>query len=208
MYHTAYTFDKQHTHMKNIVKSDITAVILSGGRATRMNVQDKGLILFNDKPLISYVVDIIHQDVHNILVSANRNLFAYQKFGEVVTDSLPGFQGPLAGILSALIKVKTKYLLVVPCDGPFINQSLVARLLENMQKSDVNICVAMQGQKMHPTFSLIKTNLKDNLSEFLTQGNRKTGMWFKSNHAQKVDFLDQADMFINLNSPEDFKIKQ
>lgn len=196
---------QQHTPMKSIVKSDITAVILSGGRATRMNHQDKGLILFNNKPLIGYVVDIIHQDVHTILVSANRNLDAYQKFGEVITDNLPGFQGPLVGILSALIKVKTKYLLVVPCDGPFINQSLVARLLENMQQADVSICVATQGQKMHPTFSLISANLKDNLSEFLAQGNRKMGMWFKSNHAQEVDFSDQADMFINLNSPEDFK---
>ncbi|BBB24155.1 molybdopterin-guanine dinucleotide biosynthesis protein A [Isorropodon fossajaponicum endosymbiont JTNG4] len=194
--------------MKSIIKSDITAVILSGGQATRMNAQDKGLILFNDKPLISYVVDIIHQDVHSILVSANRNLDAYQKFGEVITDSFPGFQGPLAGILSALTKVKTKYLLVVPCDGPFINQTLVARLLENMQQADASICVAMQGQKMHPTFSLIRANLKDNLSEFLAQGKRKMGMWFKSNHAQEVDFSDQADMLINLNSPEDFKIRQ
>ncbi len=194
--------------MKSIIKSDITAVILSGGQATRMNSQDKGLILFNDKPLISYVIDIIHQDVHSILVSANRNLDAYQKFGEVITDSLPGFQGPLAGILSSLIKVKTKYLLVVPCDGPFINQTLVARLLENMQQSDASICVAMQGQKMHPTFSLIRANLKDNLSEFLAQGNRKMGMWFKSNHAQEVDFSDQAEMLINLNVPDDFKIRQ
>ncbi len=198
---------QQHTHMKSIIKSDITAVILSGGQAMRMNHQDKGLILFNNKPLISYVVDIIYQDVHSILVSANRNLDAYQKFGKVITDSLPDFQGPLAGILSALIKVKTKYLLVVPCDGPFINQSLVVRFLKNMQQSDVSICVAIQGQKMHPTFSLISVSLKGNLSEFLAQGNRKMSMWFKSNHAQEVDFSDQVDMFINLNSPEDFKIK-
>ncbi len=194
--------------MKNIVKSDITVVILAGGQSIRMNHKDKGLILFNGKPLISYVVDIVHKDVCSILISANRNISEYQRFGEVITDSLPGFQGPLAGILSALNRIKTKYLLIVPCDGPFINQSLVTRLLQNMQQPSVNICVAMQGQKMHPTFSLVSVNLKDNLSEFLEQGNRKMSVWFESNHAQKVDFSDQVNMFTNLNSPKDLKIKQ
>ncbi len=194
--------------MKNIVKSDITVVILAGGQSARMNHKDKGLILFNGKPLISYVIDIVHQDVCSILISANRNISEYQRFGEVITDSLPGFQGPLAGILSALNKVKTKYLLIVPCDGPFINQSLVTRLLKNMQKPGINICVATQGQKMHPTFSLVSVNLKDNLSEFLEQGNRKMSAWFESNHAQKIDFSDQVNMFTNLNSPKDLKIKQ
>ncbi|WP_190600110.1 molybdenum cofactor guanylyltransferase MobA [Candidatus Vesicomyidisocius sp. SY067_SCS001] len=194
--------------MKNIVKSDITVVILAGGQSIRMDHKDKGLILFNGKPLISYVVDIVHQDVCSILISANRNISEYQRFGEVVTDSFPGFQGPLAGILSALNKVKTKYLLIVPCDGPFINQSLVARLLKNMKQPGVNICVAMQGQKMHPTFSLVSVNLKDNLSKFLEQGNRKMSVWFENNHAQKVNFSDQVNMFTNLNSPQDLKIKQ
>ncbi|NYT52072.1 MAG: molybdenum cofactor guanylyltransferase [Candidatus Vesicomyosocius endoextente] len=194
--------------MKNIVKSDITVVILAGGKSIRMNHKDKGLILFNGKPLISYVVDIVYQDVCSILISANRNISEYQRFGEVITDSLPGFQGPLVGILSALNKVKTKYLLVVPCDGPFINQGLVARLLKNMQQPGVNICVAMQGLKMHPTFSLVSVNLKDNLSEFLEQGNRKMSVWFESNNAKKVDFSDQVNMFMNLNSPKDLKNNQ
>jgi molybdopterin-guanine dinucleotide biosynthesis protein A len=190
--------------MKNITKSDITAVILSGGQATRMNHQDKGLIPFKGKPLIDYVSSTIQKEVCRVLVSANRNLDAYQKFGEVITDSLPGFQGPLAGVLSALNEVKTQYLLVAPCDAPFINRCLITKLLKHMQQSNADICVATDGQRIHPTFALINTNLKDNLSDFLAQGHRKMGLWFKNNDAQAVDFSDCTELFINLNSPEDF----
>ena len=190
--------------MKNITKSDITAVILSGGQATRMNHQDKGLIPFKGKPLIDYVSSTIQKEACRVLVSANRNLDAYQEFGEVITDSLPGFQGPLAGVLSALNEVKTQYLLVAPCDTPFISHCLITRLLKHMQQSNADICVATDGQRIHPTFALINTDLEDNLSDFLAQGNRKMGLWLKNNHTQEVDFSDCTELFINLNSPEDF----
>ncbi len=190
--------------MKNITKSDITAVILSGGQATRMNHQDKGLIFFKNRPLISYVSSAIQKEVCCILVSANRNLNTYQEFGEVITDNLPGFQGPLAGVFSALGKVKTKYLLIVPCDAPFINSCLITRLLKHMQQSNADICVATDGQIIHPTFALINTDLKDNLSDFLAKNNRKMGLWFRNNHTHEVNFSDCTNMFVNLNSPEDF----
>ncbi len=190
--------------MKNIVKSNITAVILAGGRATRLQGQDKGLVLFNNKSLIAHVTNVIHQDVHSILVSANRNIDLYQEFGEVVSDELENFQGPLAGIAAAMAKTQTEYLLVVPCDGPFINQTLLQRLIKGMSEQGVKLCVATDGEKMHPTFSLIDVSLKDNLDNYLAQGDRKLGLWFKQNNALEVDFSDQEKMFINLNSKEDF----
>lgn len=190
--------------MKNISKSDITAVILSGGQATRMGGQDKGLILFKNKPLISYVANIINENVNSILVSANKNLDLYQKFGTVIRDDLSGFQGPLAGVSKAMHVANTPYLLVLPCDGPFVNSLLVKRLAQSMQQHEVNACVASNGDKIHPTYSLINIALKDNLDKFLQSGGRKFGLWLKNNNALKVDFSDQPDIFINLNSPQDF----
>lgn len=191
--------------MKNISKSDITAVILVGGQATRMNYQDKGLIFLKGKPLVSYVSKTIQDEVYRVLVSANRNLDVYQEFGEVITDSLPRFQGPLSGVLSALEKVKTEYLLVVPCDAPFINRCLITRLVKHMQQSNADICVATDGERIQPTFALINTDLEDNLNNFLAQGNRKMGLWIKDNYTQEVDFSDCKNIFINLNSFEDFE---
>jgi len=191
--------------MKSIAKHDITAVILAGGRSTRMNGQDKGLIDFNNKPLIAYVAKVIYKSVDSILVSANRNIDLYQEFGEVVSDELNDFQGPLAGIAAALNKTKTDYLLVVPCDGPFVKKVLISRLVDAMSTSHSGLCVATDGKKMHPTYALINISQRDNLNDFLAQGERKLGLWYRDNNAQQVDFSDYQSMFINFNSLEDMK---
>ena len=187
-----------------IDKNNITAVILSGGRSSRMHGEDKGLILLNDKPLIDYVADVVNSKVVRLLISANRNIDAYQKYGEVISDELSDFQGPLAGIVKAMSVVSTPYLLVLPCDSPLVNEIVIDRLIQCMTDKDMDICVAGDGVRIHPTFALIKTSLKDNLLDFLDSGERKLGLWIEQNDFQKVDLSDQPKVFINLNNPQDF----
>jgi molybdopterin-guanine dinucleotide biosynthesis protein A len=187
-----------------IDKNNITAVILSGGRSSRMQGEDKGLILLNDKPLIGYVADVVNSKVVRLLISANRNIDAYQKYGEVISDELSDFQGPLAGIVKAMSVVSTPYLLVLPCDSPLVNEIVIDRLIQCMTDKDMDICVAGDGVRIHPTFALIKTSLKDNLLDFLDSGERKLGLWIEQNDFQKVDLSDQPKVFINLNNPQDF----
>ena len=185
--------------------SNVTAVILSGGESSRMSGNDKGLLLFRNEPLISYVINTISGNVDSILVSANRSIDSYQKFGHVVTDNLSGFQGPLAGILAALDVVSTEYLLVLPCDSPFVNSLIINRLEGEMKKSKCDICVASDGKTMQPVFSLVRSSLRDNLSDYLKTGERKLRSWYESNDTVQVDFSDHKDMFINLNSFKDLK---
>ena len=187
-----------------IDKNNITAVILSGGRSSRMQGEDKGLILINDKPMIGYVADVVDGRAGRLLISANRNIEAYQQYGEVISDELVDFQGPLAGIAKAMSLVSTPYLLVLPCDSPLVNEMVIDRLIQCMADKDMDICVADDGTHIHPTFALIKTSLKDNLLAFLDSGERKLGLWIEQNDFQKVDFSDQPKVFINLNNPQDF----
>jgi len=187
-----------------IDKNNITAVILSGGRSSRMQGEDKGLILINDKPMIGYVADVVDGRAGRLLISANRNIEAYQQYGEVISDELVDFQGPLAGIAKAMSLVSTPYLLVLPCDSPLVNEMVIDRLIQCMADKDMDICVADDGTHIHPTFALIKTSLKDNLLAFLDSSERKLGLWIEQNDFQKVDFSDQPKVFINLNNPQDF----
>jgi len=187
-----------------IDKNNITAVILSGGRSSRMQGKDKGLILLNDKPLISYVVDMVDGKVGRLLISANRNVETYQQYGGVISDELADFQGPLAGIAKAMSVVSTTHLLVLPCDSPLVNEIVIDRLIQCMADKNVDICVADDGSHIHPTFAIMKTSLKDNLLDFLDSGERKLGLWIEQNNFQKVDCSDQPKVFINLNNPQDF----
>ncbi len=184
-------------------KSNLTAVILSGGQSTRMQGKDKGLILFNNNPLISYVFNEITGKVDSILVSANRNIDLYQEFGTVIKDNTSGFQGPLAGVSAAMEVTQTKYLLVLPCDSPFVKGVLIDRLEEAMESRGCDICVANDGEKMQPVFALVKLSLKDDLLTFLNTGERKLRAWYESNETYQVDFSDYKNMFININSTKD-----
>ena len=190
--------------MNPISKADISAVILAGGKASRMQGQDKGLILFNQKPLIGHVVDVIKNTVDSIWVSANRNLDAYQAFGQVISDELTDYQGPLAGISSALSHTTKPYLLILPCDGPYVQTVLLQRLAQVMVETDAKACVAVENDHMHPTFALVHADMAPALAAYLASGQRQLRRFFLDNQAELVDFSDYPRMFVNLNSPEDF----
>ena len=145
--------------MNKISKNKITAVILAGGRSSRMGGDDKGLVEFRGKPMISYACDVVREKVGKILISANRNQNSYAAYGEVVEDNLADFQGPLSGISAALNICSTPYLFILPCDSPLITRELVDEIIEKMVSSSAEICVAHDGKIMHATFALIKSSL-------------------------------------------------
>jgi len=192
--------------VKKISKNEITVVVLAGGKASRMDGEDKGLIVFRELPLIAHVVNVVKPKVSQILISANRNIEEYANFGKVIRDDLKGFQGPLAGISKALKVCSTPYLLVLPCDSPLVDASLIDSLIEKMEVSKVDICVAHDGSIMHATFALMKTKLEKSLEEFLEEGGRKMALWYRQQSLERIDVSSHLEVLININRPEDFNL--
>lgn len=182
----------------------ITGVILAGGKARRMGGEDKGLLLYQQHPLIHYAINVLSKQVDSLIINANRNIEQYQTFGyRVISDSIDGFCGPLAGMLSAIQSVDTDYILTSPCDSPNISQQLRQRMMETLLAEQADIAVAHDGDRLQPVFCLISCRLKDDLADYLAQGDRKIDLWFKRHNLAVVDFSDQVDSFINFNHPED-----
>ena len=192
--------------MKKISKNEITVVVLAGGKASRMDGEDKGLIVFRELPLIAHVVNVVKPKVSQILISANRNIEEYANFGKVIRDDLEGFQGPLAGISKALKVCSTPYLLVLPCDSPLIDEALIDSLIEKMEVSNVDICVAHDGSIMHATFALMQTKLEKSLEEFLGEGGRKMALWYRQQSLERIDVSSHLEVLTNINRPEDFNL--
>ena len=190
--------------MKKILKNEISVVILAGGRASRMGGKDKGLIELDGAPLIAYVHEVVKNKASRIFISANRNTEQYSLYGEVIIDDLKDFQGPLAGISKALKSCETKYLLVLPCDSPYIDSKLIDDMIAAMSLSDSDICVAHDGSIMHATFALMNSNLSASLDNFLDSGGRKMALWYRQQNTKRVDVSNHLEVLTNLNSPEDF----
>ncbi len=182
----------------------ITGVILAGGKARRMDGQDKGLIEYQHQPLVRYAIDALKPQVDHLVINANRNLQHYQQFGyPVIPDCLPDFCGPLAGMLSVMNTVHSDYILTVPCDSPSLPQHYRQRMMETLLLQQADIAVAHDGRRLQPVYCLIPCRLADKLDAYLQQGERKIDRWLTQFKLAIVDFSDQPDSFTNFNTPKD-----
>ena len=184
--------------------ASVTGVILAGGEARRMNGRDKGLIKVGDRTLIDYVVSAFKSQVNSLLINANRNIDHYKEMGfPVISDTLNGFNGPLAGVASCMAATSTDIIVTVPCDSPYLPSDLVDRLYATLQNQQVDISVAHNGKRLQPVFSMYKIKLLDSLSAYLDRGERKMDKWFAEHQVGITDFSDNPGAFLNINTPED-----
>ncbi len=182
----------------------ISAVILAGGRATRMGGVDKGLVQLQQKPLIQHVINRLTLQADEVIINANREIAQYQALGyAVLQDEIADYIGPLAGISLGLKHAKHDYLLTVPCDSPLLPLDLAQRLMASLLINNADIAVATSNGDAHPVFCLCKKTVLESLEDYLANGDRKVSAWQKSQNYIEVDFSDCIDAFINLNTFED-----
>lgn len=203
-----------------ILPQHITALILAGGRGTRMGGFDKGLQTFNGVPLALHTMRRLQQGggAARIAINANRNLASYEAFGVPVwPDGMADYAGPLAGFLTGMEHCETPYLLTVPCDTPLLPLDLVARLAGALQAEQADIAMASapetgkDGQieiRTQPVFCLLRVGLLDSLKRFTQEGGRKIDHWTALHHTVSVSFNlpgDDVRAFYNANSLADLR---
>jgi molybdopterin-guanine dinucleotide biosynthesis protein A len=119
------------------------ALILAGGKGSRMGFQEKSLIDINGRPLISYIVDALEKVVDNVIISV-RN----RKQAKILGELLPGYRftydasenkGPISGIISGLEACDDEYCFISACDMPFLNENVVRMLFEKCRVFDAAI---------------------------------------------------------------------
>ncbi|NCI18150.1 molybdenum cofactor guanylyltransferase MobA [Cronobacter muytjensii] len=178
--------------------SAITGVVLAGGRATRMGGQNKGLMLLNGKPLWRHVAERLTAQVEHVAISANRDLKAYGASGyPVITDTLPNFPGPLAGMLSVMQQLQSEWYLFCPCDTPYIPPNL-ARRLWAAKEARPAVWVS-DGERDHPAIALIHHSIKTPLAAYLARDERRVMAFLREINGDAVTFSNKDD-FANVNT--------
>lgn len=189
-----------------IAAHDITGVILAGGQGKRLGGVDKGLVPLHGKPLIEHVIAALQPQVGSLLISANRNRETYAAYGfPVIADVIGDYDGPLAGMLSAMRAAGTPYILTAPCDAPRLPADLAQRLCAALARANADAAVAASGGQMQPVFALLSTRLADELQKFIEAGGRGVGEWMRRQPAAVSDFPGGAGVFMNINTPEELR---
>jgi molybdopterin-guanine dinucleotide biosynthesis protein A len=195
--------------MNTIAREDITGLVLAGGRGSRMGGVDKGLQNHRGMPLALHALLRLQPQVGTSMVSANRNLSAYEAMGVPVwPDSVEGYAGPLAGLLTGLEHAETPWLVTVPCDTPDFPTDLVERLAAAAAAQDAEIAMAATLEdgrlRAQPVFCLLRTELVESLVAFLRTGERKFGLWASQHRKIELPF-DDAAAFFNANTPQELQ---
>ncbi|ANH66447.1 molybdenum cofactor guanylyltransferase MobA [Mitsuaria sp. 7] len=189
-----------------------TALLLCGGRATRMGGVDKPLQPFQDRRLVDHVLArIAPQTGGRVFISANRHLDDYRRLGHpVLEDTLPDFPGPLAGILAGFEAMAAHadddWLLVVSGDSPWLPEDLLARLAAGLGP-DRTAAMALGREapgeplRSQPLASLIHASHRTSLDDALRAGERRVERWLASLPLARVAFDSPGDehAFANIN---------
>ena len=190
--------------------NDLCAVILTGGRSSRMGGGIKSLKKFNNKSIFDRVFENLQTQVNKVIINSNDSENLFVKYNvEVIKDSLEGFLGPLAGLHATLEWLNKNapyinWLVTVPGDTPFIPINLVKKLLDKVKNSNHKIVLAQSNGKTHPIIGIWHSNLFESLKNSLNSGNRKIMDWASQHSLEYVEFANSKyDPFFNINYIED-----
>jgi molybdenum cofactor guanylyltransferase len=196
------------------VPDSVVGVLLAGGRSSRMGGGDKCLRMLGGKPILARIVDRLSPQVSDIVINANGDPSRFADFGlPVVSDSIAGYQGPLAGVHAALEWVKANrpdvdHAVTIATDTPFFPADLVSRLLGARDDAS-SFRVAQSDVGIHPVIGLWPVELAEALEDSLKRGERKVTTWTRDHGAVPVFFPpvdvggQSIDPFFNINAPED-----
>lgn len=173
-----------------------------------MGGQDKGLLPWHGKPMVARILTAMRPLVADVMISANRSLAEYRAFAPRVEPDLPGYQaqGPLGGLLSAMTVARSlgyQTLLVCPCDTPALTTEVLRALLQAAGRSPGRPTVTTVAGRLHPLHGVFPVSLASVLADCLARDERRVRVFLDAANAQTVDLTDQADAFVNCNTPAD-----
>jgi molybdopterin-guanine dinucleotide biosynthesis protein A len=186
-------------------------LVLAGGLARRMGGGDKPLIEIGGAPILDRVLARFAPGCVQVILNANGDPGRFAPYHlPVVADDVPGFAGPLAGLLAGLDwaaqnRPDLAWLASAPADCPFLPSDLVPRLHAARLAQDTPLACARSGGRHHPVVGLWPVALRGDLRNALVnEGLRKIETWTARHGVALADWpAEPIDPFFNINTPED-----
>lgn len=150
--------------------TEAAGVILAGGRSLRMGGAPKALLPIAGQPMLSHVIERVRNQVMELSLSVEQPAEIYDPFGLPQLPDLNPGGGPLGGLLTALqwMTPACDWLLLVPCDAPFVPGDLAQRLHESAVESGREGALVRYEGEIQPTFSLWHRSVLPTLEHAVT----------------------------------------
>lgn len=189
----------------------LSGAILSGGQGSRMGVE-KGLTLLGGEPLVSHVARTLERVTDELVIAVAPGMGA--RYREVLGDAYViaederPYTGPIGGLITALGACHGEYVLVSPCDTPFLREEVCRQIIPLAKKRDG--AVPRFGDDFEPLHGIYRRiRCLAAFEEALEEGKRKPVDAYPTLNIEYVDeeiirVMDpHLESFWNLNTPED-----
>jgi molybdopterin-guanine dinucleotide biosynthesis protein A len=200
------------------IDTEVTGVLLAGGRSSRMGGPEKALLDIDGRPMLLHVLSRLRPQVGRIVINANGDPARFAGYClPVVADSIEGYAGPLAGLHAGIewARAETpdaKYVATVPVDGPFLPPDLVARLKAALLAADAPCAIAASNGERHPVAGLWRVELLEAVTDSLKRDIRALHRFADAQGCTVADFgpikigNEEVDPFFNVNTPAEVEM--
>lgn len=183
-------------------KKHITGIILAGGKSSRMGT-DKALFLLNGSTFLDHIIRALKPLVDDILIVSNderHSKFNLKRVRDTINDS-----GPISGLHAGLTNSATENNLVLSCDIPLIETSMLELLLQN-NEDDIDVIQLAETDRVHPLIALYKKRSAEHIGLALFTGERKLSKALDGLNIKTLLVSDgRAATLANINTPMDFE---
>jgi molybdopterin-guanine dinucleotide biosynthesis protein A len=191
------------------MNKEITAIILAGGKSSRMG-SDKSLLKLGGKTLIQHVVDAIRPYVSSVIVvTNNEDKYSFLNNVSFVSDIIKN-QGPFIGLISGIKSSNTKWCFVTSCDMPLIDGNIIEYLWSRKEK---NIVSPFSNSRYEPLISLYSRDVLPYAEKMMTEDMRSINKFIAT--MEKFGYVDRInknilvkifgeDTFLNINNHDNY----
>ena len=181
---------------------EITCVILSGGKSSRMG-EDKSLLPFSSsKTLIEYQYNRLKPYFKNIYISSKVDKFDFLEKECLILDENKDVFSPILALDTIFKKFQNQKIFIITVDTPFVSIDTIAKLIE--ESKDCDICIA-QTEKTHNLCGVFSSNISLTIKTMIENDIHK--IWFLiKNNIYKIIELPNNNEFLNINHRDDYEI--
>ncbi|NLN49433.1 MAG: molybdenum cofactor guanylyltransferase [Clostridiales bacterium] len=188
-----------------------TAIILAGGKSTRMGF-DKQLINVEGFSNTDYSVKTLRPLLKNIIVVTNKPGLYKDKDIIITKDCYKGY-GPLGGIHAGLLESKSLYNYFIACDMPYINAGYIKYMMKKIYENNfiTDAVITKFEDWIEPFNAFYSRRLIPVIEESMINGNKKIGKFLEKSNVLYIEekvargFSPDWGMFINLNTEKDLE---
>jgi molybdopterin-guanine dinucleotide biosynthesis protein A len=188
-----------------MIHPQLTGFVLAGGKSTRMG-QDKAAVMLHGRTLLEHTLAALREVCRDVAILGKYEL--YGTMGPVYEDIFPGC-GPLSGIHAALTNSQTHCNLIIAVDTPFLAPAFLHYLAERAIASGAVVTTPEINDYTQPLCTVYSLDFLPIAEQALRQGNYKIvplfpkGKTLVIKESELRQFAFAADMFENLNTPDD-----